>query len=341
VIVGSPFSVRCLSSASRIGLLLAKALADTTPKSTITTTASNTSAQQRFTLPMRRRRLASGFADLAVALDHRDVHPADMAVEPQTWHYGLIAKWWAEFNHGGPEIDYFGRWVAEGQPALDAGCGTGRLLLPWLRAGYAVDGCDVSADMVEVCRRRAAADGRDPTLFVSPLHTIDPPRRYRTIVACGVFGLGSTRAQDEQALVRLREALEPGGTLLLDNEVPYADERTWTRWTKEGRGQLPQEWREPGERRRASDGSELSLVSRTVSFDPVEQRAVVEMRAEEWRDGALAKREEHAITLNIYFTQEIVLMLRAAGFADVDVRGEYVDRPPTADDHVVVFVART
>ena len=82
---------------------------------------------------------------------------------PQTWHYGLIAEWWAEFNKDGPEIDYFGRFVAAGQPALDAGCGTGRLLLPWLRAGLDVDGCDVSADMVELCRdarpaRRARAD---------------------------------------------------------------------------------------------------------------------------------------------------------------------------------------
>jgi hypothetical protein len=24
--------------------------------------------------------------------------------EPRTWHYGLVARWWAEFHHGGPEI---------------------------------------------------------------------------------------------------------------------------------------------------------------------------------------------------------------------------------------------
>jgi len=52
---------------------------------------------------------------------------------PQTWHYGLVAEWWAAFNTDGPEISYFGRFVEQGQPALDAGCGTGRLLLPWLR----------------------------------------------------------------------------------------------------------------------------------------------------------------------------------------------------------------
>ena len=136
----------------------------------------------------------------------------------------MVAEWWAAFNTGGPEIEYFGGFVARSQPALDAGCGTGRLLLPWLEAGYDVDGCDVSADMIELCRRRAP----DATLFVQALHELDPPRRYRTIVACGVFGLGSTRAQDAEALRRLHDALEPGGLLLLDHEVPWANARRWT-----------------------------------------------------------------------------------------------------------------
>ena len=128
---------------------------------------------------------------------------------PGTWHHGLVADWWAEFNTDGPEIDYFGRFVADGH-ALDAGCGAGRLLLPWLRAGYDVDGCDVSADMIARCRERADAEGLEPNVWVQALHELVPPRRYRTIVVCGVFGLGSTREQDTEALRRLHEALEPG-----------------------------------------------------------------------------------------------------------------------------------
>ena len=46
-------------------------------------------------------------------------------ISPQTWHYGLIAEWWAEFATEGPEIEYFRTFVEHGQPALDAGCGTG------------------------------------------------------------------------------------------------------------------------------------------------------------------------------------------------------------------------
>ena len=54
-----------------------------------------------------------------------------MAQTPQVWHYGLVARWWAEFNTDGPEIAYFKALIEQyGQPALDVACGTGRLLIP-------------------------------------------------------------------------------------------------------------------------------------------------------------------------------------------------------------------
>ena len=77
------------------------------------------------------------------------------AGDAQTWHYGVVARWWAEFNVDGPEIDYFRVFVEAGQPALDAACGTGRLLIPYLHAGLDVDGSDISPDMLALCRERA------------------------------------------------------------------------------------------------------------------------------------------------------------------------------------------
>src|SRR5687767_14223156 len=142
--------------------------------------------------------------------------------------------------------------------------------------------------MIALCRERAEREGLSPTLFVQPMHELDPPRSYRTIVVCGGFALGSDRAQDLQALERFREHLEPGGTLVLDNEVPYADPRQWQLWLREGRAALPRPWSDDDpERRRAADGTELALQSRLVVLDPLEQRATLEIRARQWRNGEL------------------------------------------------------
>jgi SAM-dependent methyltransferase len=264
-----------------------------------------------------------------------------VSTKPQTWHYGLIAEYWAAFNSGGPEIDYFGRFVEQGQPALDAGCGTGRLLLPWLRAGYDVDGCDVSGDMIALCRAAAEREGLSHALCAQPLCELNPPRSYRTIVVCGVFGLGSTRAQDEEALRRIRCSLEPGGTFLLDNQVPYANARRWRQWTKEERDQLPEAWPAPGDRERAADGTEYALRARALALDPLDQTIRLEIRAEKWGETGLLAEETHTLSMRSYFRDELLLMLERAGFRDVDVRGGYADEQPTADHDFLVFVART
>ena len=262
---------------------------------------------------------------------------------PQTWHHGLVATWWAEFNDDfrPHEIPYFRRHVErDGQPALDVACGTGRLLLPYLRAGLDVDGCDISADMVQHCRAKASAEGLSPVLFVQGMHEIDPPRTYRTVFVCGAFGLGSTRAQDVEALSRLHDALQPGGTLLLDIEVPYADTKQWRYWTSEGRRALPEELPPPRERRLASDGGEYTLRARVLDLDPLEQRVTLGMHAERWRDGELEAEEDRTLTINLYFRNELLLLLERAGFADVRIEGDHNDLPPTADDEFLVFVAK-
>jgi len=260
-------------------------------------------------------------------------------VQPQSWHHGLVARWWSLFRTTGPEIEYFRQFVEAGQPALDVACGTGRLLVPYVRAGLDVDGCDASPDMVELCRESAHAVGASPTLSCQAMHELDLPRRYKTVFVCGGLGLGSTREQDQQALRRLHEHLEPGGRLVLDNEVPYSDARLWSRWPAGSRDDLPEPTKPPGARRLGPDGDEYALHSRLLDLDPLRQQVAWEIDAYRWREGALLAQERHQLTCNLYFRAELVMMLEQAGFTSVEVRGEYNDLPPTAQDSFLVYVA--
>jgi len=261
-------------------------------------------------------------------------------VAAQTWHYGLVARWWAEFNLDGPEIDFFRPYVEAGQPALDAACGTGRLLVPYLHDGLDVDGSDISPDMLALARERAVREGLEPpNLYPQAMHELDLPRRYRTILVCGGFGLGGHRAHDVEGLRRIYEHLEPGGTFVLDNEVPYADVHLWKYWLKEERDALPRPWRTEGSRRVGADGTEYELRSRVVAVDPLAQRATIEMKAAIIRDGERVVEEDHVIRMTMYFTHELALMLEAAGFVDVSLLTGYENRPPAGDDAFTVFVA--
>jgi SAM-dependent methyltransferase len=100
-------------------------------------------------------------------------------------------------------------------------------LLPFLRASLDVDGSDVSPDMLALYREEAAREGFAPGLYAQTMHQLDLPRTYRTIVACGSFGIASTRQQDALALRRLYQHLPPGGVLLLDHHLPYGAHESW------------------------------------------------------------------------------------------------------------------
>jgi SAM-dependent methyltransferase len=256
-----------------------------------------------------------------------------------TWHHGVVARWWSEFNTDGPEIDYFRTYVEAGQPALDVGCGTGRLLLPYVRTGLDVDGVDVSADMVALCREAAEREGLAPALYVQRKDELDLPRRYRTIYMCGTLGVGSTRAEDLEALRRIHDHLEPGGTFVVDNEVPYSEGSPWRHWQREEPVE-PKPPSPPGPRRAGADGTEYALRSQLLDVDPLEQRVTMRMHAWMWRNGELVAEDEHELMLTLYFKDEVVLMLERAGFVDVTVRAALTDAEPTRADDFLVFTAR-
>ena len=132
-----------------------------------------------------------------------------------TWHYGLIARWWAEVNRPeAAELAYLRAAIARfGEPALDLGCGTGRLLVPLLADGLDVDGTDISSDMLAYAREAAAAAGIDVEgrLAAQPFDGLDRPRAYATIFSIGSFAIGGSLERDAAALRRIHDHLLPGG----------------------------------------------------------------------------------------------------------------------------------
>lgn len=263
--------------------------------------------------------------------------------EPQTWHYGLMARWWAEFNTAEPEELAYYRAAIErfGQPALDLGCGAGRLMLPLLADGLDVDGVDISSDMLAQAAELGARQGMKPRLYPQTFHELDLERRYRTIYICDSFGLGGYRQQDRQALRRIFEQLEPGGGLVFSYDLPYGeiDPNEWARWLPAHRGAHPGGWPK-GNRRQIADGDELELSVRASDFDALLQRRTLEMRLRLWRAGRVVAEEERQLHENLYFAQEILLMLEDAGFGDVAMEGRYTGIPATPDDGTLVFVAQ-
>jgi len=254
------------------------------------------------------------------------------------WHYGLVARWWSEFMKGGEDIDYFCQAVAQsGEPILDAGCGTGRLLLPFLRKGFDADGSDASAEMLDWCQKAAKAEGLKTGLHAQAMHELEIARRYQTILVCGSFGLGGSREDDLEGLRRIHEHLQPRGTLILDHYPPEGTASPQS--PSAARRKLARDWPEQGDRRQIRDGSELDMRVRLRDFHP-ERRAVTrEISIRHFVEGTEAAEEIHTIDINLYSRQEVETALQSAGFRGIRVTGELLSRPAQPADDRIVFHA--
>jgi len=250
---------------------------------------------------------------------------------PDYEYYGLKAEAWdiLRGDTSGWEDRTFYRDAIRryGEPALDIGCGTGRLLLDYRQQGIDIDGVDDSADMLAICRDKADTALVDVKLFHQPMERMELPRRYRTILvpSSSLQLLTESRAVSD-ALKAIYAHLEPGGVVLAS---------IMTLWQS---GKPAEEaWEESAT---TPDG----VVYRRVAIsrvDPIERLEHTEDRYEKIVDGQVVRSEVHTRSpaTRSYTQDQAVQSFEKAGFVDVKVLKGFADVPAGRSDALFVIRA--
>jgi SAM-dependent methyltransferase len=123
------------------------------------------------------------------------------------------------------DLDYYLELArAAGGPILEVCCGTGRVLLPMLRAGLNVDGLDLAPALLDRLRHKASALGLQPRLFQSDMRSFRLDRSYALILITGNAFVHNLTTEDQIAtLTCCREHLQPGGLFAFDAFFPGRD----------------------------------------------------------------------------------------------------------------------
>jgi ubiquinone/menaquinone biosynthesis C-methylase UbiE len=229
---------------------------------------------------------------------------------------GLVAQAWdllrGDTTHWPDSAFYRSILERRDGPALDVGCGTGRLMLDYLKSGLDVDGVDNSPDMLAICRQKATASGIDVDnrLFQQDMDQLQLPRRYATIfVPSSTFQLMTRDREASEALSRFLRHLDPGGLLVMSFMS-----KIWP-----GRRTPPQmewsDWHKSGEAQRAEDGAVIRRWIR-MRHDHIQQLGHEENRYEVIRDGAILQTEHHARSpsLRWYSQSQVHALVETAGF---------------------------
>jgi SAM-dependent methyltransferase len=112
--------------------------------------------------------------------------------------------------------------LARGGPVLDAGSGTGRLLLALAQRGIPVQGIDVSHAMVQAMR--AKAGGESIPVTIGDFSAITAPGGPFELVVCVVntLALLPNESIQRDAVARLAGVLSTTGRLLIETSITEA-----------------------------------------------------------------------------------------------------------------------
>jgi SAM-dependent methyltransferase len=200
---------------------------------------------------------------------------------------------------------------------LDLPCGQGRHAIELAKRGYDVTAVDLSAFLLGVGRERAATLGVRVRFFQGDMREVLSGERFQLVLNLFTsFGYFADAADDRKVAVAAAAMLEPGGRFVV--ELINGDRLM--------RNFQDREWFTVGEatvmeRRSLDRQTRVMTVERTVSGP------------------AHSDVNHHAVRL--YGPPEIERLLRDAGFAAVDLYGDWDGSPATQESLRVVAIATT
>lgn len=246
-------------------------------------------------------------------------------------YHGFMAEFWDVLRRDTslwPDRKFFLEVIRQyGQPVLDVGCGTGRLLLDYLAEGIDIEGVDNSPEMLAICKRKAYKLGLNPVLHEQYMEALALPRLYRTIlIPSSSLQLVIDPNMAQLAVERLTSHLIAGGVLV----SPFM--QLW----KEG-DPLESEWEKQVER--PEDGALIRRVAWS-RYDP-------ESECEETRDlfqvlvdGEVMVEEQHRRNpaTRSYTQQQALVLFQFAGLKNIRIFKEFSFEPAQADDCIFTLV---
>jgi SAM-dependent methyltransferase len=122
---------------------------------------------------------------------------------------------------------------------LDAGCGTGNLLVPLARRGYRLIGIDNSPEMLTICQDRLYEENLSAFLIEMDIEGIQLPEPVDAVIClCDTLNYLTDEEALKQSLENIYRVLQFGGSFIFDLRTPhyYADVLANHQWIQKEEG---------------------------------------------------------------------------------------------------------
>ena len=223
-----------------------------------------------------------------------------------------------------------------GDPILELGCGTGRILFPLAKAGHRVCGLDLSPFMLEKCREKLrcfSAHARERIRLVEgDMTRFNLGETFRLVILPFRPFQHLQNVEEHMACLRAaHEHLDPGGSFILD--VFQTDPKRMHDPSYLKESEIPGEVR-------LQDGRRIRLGERVVAYHRAIQANDVEMIYYVTHPDGRTERFAQAFRVRYFFRYEIEHLLARCGFRVAELFGNF-DRFPLRDNSPeMLFIAK-
>ncbi len=230
-------------------------------------------------------------------------------------HYGELATTVYEITKPvgtslNGDIDYYSKRLERiTGTILEAGVGSGRMLIPLLEDGLSVEGIDQSEEMLAACRLNLNKQGLEACLHHGDLATffLGDNQFEAIIVPTATFCLIQTEKLAYQVLENFYRHLVTGGKVIIDLDLPFYPELGESSITSFS----------------LNDNNFITYEQKIVEIDWLKQQTVSHLTYSKWVDGVLVKTELQQFLLRWYGINEFKLMLESVGFKDISISSDY------------------
>lgn len=208
---------------------------------------------------------------------------------------------------------------------FEPGVGNGRFLIPLLKAGKLVTGCDSSKEMLNLAEAALRKNGLTASLICSSFEGYETQEKFEAIVIpAGTFQLISSFDAAHTVLSKFYHQLQHNGRLMFDLDASQLIFNV-----------------KPSVRQWPITAEEVITLSSTpVEIDYVAQTTKELHRYELWQSGQLIKTELEEFVLRWWSISEIKLLLQAIGFTNVTISGNYqYQKEPENNDQLISIEA--
>jgi SAM-dependent methyltransferase len=225
-------------------------------------------------------------------------------------------------------LDYLSTY-SKSDKILELACGTGRLLVPLLRHGIQIEGCDINPYMLDFCKKNLQSRKLKTHIYLDDAKDLKKTSGNCSaiVISFGSFQLFSSEKDALKVLKACHLKLKKGGRLFVDLDLPKLElERSGLKVA--------------GAKVEVS-AQEFILIEGAKKYSITEQIESVQLRYEKWKKQKLMDTELQFFDLRWYHQNEFKYLLEDAGFKIENFCVDFDDEQKKAHDHneVMSFVA--